>query len=103
MLRQVLPEPGKVLGKRRACVGEAPGVRNRARRKVNFRRHFKLIWGVQSCVQKFRLTCRANHWFNSARLTADEGRVAIVTNVAVRCGGRESYERRTWLTRTAKS
>jgi hypothetical protein len=30
---------------------------------------------------------------NSARLTADEGRVAIVTNVAVGCGGRESCER----------
>jgi hypothetical protein len=38
----------------------------------------------------FRLTCRANHWFNFACLTADEGRLAIVTNVAVRCGGRES-------------
>jgi hypothetical protein len=32
-----------------------------------------------------------------------EGRVAIVTNVAVRCGGREGRSRRARLTRTAKS
>ena len=32
-----------------------------------------------------------------------EGRVAIVTNVAVRCGGREGRSRRTRATRTAKS
>ena len=36
-----------------------------------------------------RLRCRANQRFNFACLTADEGRIAIVTNVAVRCGGRE--------------
>ena len=41
----------------------------------------------------FRLTCRANQAFNFARLTADEGRVAIVTNVAVRCGGREGLRK----------
>src|SRR4051794_15755730 len=41
----------------------------------------------------FRFRRRANHRFNSARLTADEGRVAIVTNVAVRCGGRASCEK----------
>jgi hypothetical protein len=46
---------------------------------------------------------RANHCFNSARLTADEGRVAIVTNVAVGCGGRVSCARRTQLSRTVKS
>jgi hypothetical protein len=45
----------------------------------------------------FRLTCRANQMFNFARLTADEGRLAIVTNVAVRCGGRGDHERRTWF------
>jgi hypothetical protein len=32
-----------------------------------------------------------------------EGRLAIVTDVAVRCGGRDSHERRTWPARTAKS
>jgi len=42
---------------------------------------------------KSRLQRRANHWFNFARLTADEGRVAIVTNVAVRCGGREGLRK----------
>jgi hypothetical protein len=31
----------------------------------------------------FRLTCRANQWFDSARLTREEGRVAIVTKRAV--------------------
>jgi hypothetical protein len=36
----------------------------------------------------FRLTPGPNHRFNYAHLTADEGRVAIVTNVAVRCDGR---------------
>ena len=36
----------------------------------------------------FRFRRRANQHYDSARLTADEGRVAIVTNVAVRCGGR---------------
>src|ERR1019366_5738863 len=51
----------------------------------------------------FRFCRRANHWSKSARLTADEGRVAIVTNVAVGCGGRGSGERRAWLQRTAKS
>ena len=30
---------------------------------------------------------------NFARLTADEGRLAIVTNVAVRCDGRESLRK----------
>jgi adenylate/guanylate cyclase family protein len=33
----------------------------------------------------------------------NEGRLAIVTDVAVRCGGREGHERRTWPARTAKS
>jgi hypothetical protein len=37
----------------------------------------------------FRLTRRANQHYDSARLTRNEGRVAIVTNVAVGCGGRE--------------
>jgi hypothetical protein len=51
----------------------------------------------------FRLPRRANQCSFSARLTADEGRVAIVTNVAVRCGGREACARRKRVTRTAKS
>ena len=51
----------------------------------------------------FRLTRRANQCSFFARLTADEGRVAIVTNVAVGCGGREARVRRTLVTRTAKS
>jgi len=51
----------------------------------------------------FRLTRRANQCSFFARLTADEGRVAIVTNVAVGCGGREACVRRTLVTRTAKS
>jgi hypothetical protein len=29
----------------------------------------------------FRFCCRANQWLNSARLTRQEGRLAIVTNV----------------------
>jgi hypothetical protein len=36
----------------------------------------------------FRFRRRANQHYDSARLTADEGRVAIVTNVVVGCGGR---------------
>jgi hypothetical protein len=36
----------------------------------------------------FCLTWKPNQHFNFARLTADEGRLAIVTNVAVRCNGR---------------
>jgi hypothetical protein len=44
-------------------------------------------------VKIFRLTQRPNHCLTSARLTADEGRVAIVTNVAVGCDGREPRAR----------
>src|ERR1700688_4405304 len=36
----------------------------------------------------FRFRRRANQWFDSGRLTREEGRVAIVTKRAVRCGGR---------------
>ena len=32
-------------------------------------------------VKIFRYACRANQWLNSARLTANEGRLEIVTNV----------------------
>jgi hypothetical protein len=45
-------------------------------------------------VKIFRLTQRPNHCLTSARLTADEGRVAIVTNVAVGCDGRGACDRR---------
>jgi hypothetical protein len=44
---------------------------------------------VQPSAQKYsHFTPDPNHRFNCARLTADEGRVAIVTNVAVGCDGR---------------
>jgi hypothetical protein len=36
----------------------------------------------------FRFGRRANQWFLSARLTRQEGRIAIVTKRAVGCGGR---------------
>src|SRR4029077_18612681 len=38
----------------------------------------------------FRLCRRANQRFDSARLTREEGRVAIVTKRGLRCGGRGS-------------
>ena len=53
-------------------------------------------------VKIFRLTQRPNHCLTSARLTADEGRVAIVTNVAVGCGGRFGAQDEARLRRTAK-
>jgi hypothetical protein len=40
----------------------------------------------------FLLSRRANQWFDSARLTRQEGRLAIVTKRAVGCGGRESCD-----------
>jgi hypothetical protein len=40
----------------------------------------------------FRLSRRANQRPFSARLTRQEGRLAIVTDVAVGCGGRESCD-----------
>src|SRR5882757_3694694 len=51
----------------------------------------------------FRLTRRANQGHDSARLTRQEGRLAIVTKRAVGCGGRGMREGRTRVTRTAKS
>jgi hypothetical protein len=59
---------------------------------------------VQPLLQKyFASPRRANQGHNSARLTQEEGRLAIVTKRAVRCGGREGGARRTQPTRTAKS
>ena len=40
----------------------------------------------------FRLSRRANQWPFSARLTRQEGRLAIVTKRAVGCGGRRSCD-----------
>ena len=37
---------------------------------------------------KFRLTRRANHFYKLARLTRQEGRIAIVTKRGMGCGGR---------------
>src|ERR1700730_11312530 len=37
---------------------------------------------------KFRLTRRANHFYKFARLTRQEGRIAIVTKRGMGCGGR---------------
>ena len=37
---------------------------------------------------KFRLTRRANHSYKFARLTRQEGRIAIVTKRGMGCGGR---------------
>src|SRR5665647_1711727 len=50
----------------------------------------------------FRLTCRANHHYKLAPSHPNEGRLAIVTNVAMRCGGRQTRERRARARRTAK-
>ena len=49
--------------------------------------------GSDSCGKmtrraKFRLTRRANHFYKSARLTRQEGRIAIVTKRGMGCGGR---------------
>jgi len=44
------------------------------------------------CAKIFRFPRRANHWFNYARLTRQEGRLAIVTKRAVGCGGREGCD-----------
>ena len=51
----------------------------------------------------FRLTRRANQRYQLARLTRQEGRLAIVTKRAVGCGGRNARARRTRVWRTAKS
>jgi hypothetical protein len=51
----------------------------------------------------FRFTFDPNHRFNFARLTAHEGRLAIVTDVAVRCGGRSGTQDEAHWLRTAKS
>ena len=51
----------------------------------------------------FRLTCRANHPYKLAPSHPNEGRVAIVTNVAMRCGGRRARDRRARARRTAKA
>jgi hypothetical protein len=37
---------------------------------------------------KFSLTRRANHFYKFARLTRQEGRIAIVTKRGMGCGGR---------------
>jgi hypothetical protein len=58
---------------------------------------------VQPSAQKYsHFTFDPNHRFNSARLTADEGRVAIVTNVAVGCDGRSGAQDEARWKRTAK-
>jgi hypothetical protein len=44
------------------------------------------------CQKIFRFRRWANQWFLSARLTRQEGRLAIVTKRAVGCGGRESCD-----------
>jgi len=49
--------------------------------------------GVVACDKltrraKFRLTRRANHFYKFARLTRQEGRIAIVTKRGMGCGGR---------------
>src|SRR5450631_3952696 len=51
----------------------------------------------------FRLTCRANHHYKLAPSHPNEGRVAIVTNVAMGCGGRLARDRRARARRTAKT
>jgi hypothetical protein len=51
----------------------------------------------------FRLSRRANQRYQLAPSHPDEGRLAIVTNVAVRCGGRDAREGRACVKRTAKS
>jgi hypothetical protein len=54
--------------------------------------------GVVACDKltrraKFRLTRRANHFYKFARLTRQEGRIAIVTKRGMGCGGRDSIVR----------
>jgi hypothetical protein len=44
------------------------------------------------CEKIFRFGHWANQWFLSARLTRQEGRLAIVTKRAVGCGGCESCD-----------
>src|SRR6202022_22981 len=51
----------------------------------------------------FRLSRRANQRYQLARLTRQEGRLAIVTKRAVRCGGRGCAFDERRVTRTAKS
>jgi hypothetical protein len=59
---------------------------NAARRANHWR-------SVQTSAQKYsHFTPDPNHRFNSAHLTAHEGRLAIVTDVAVGCGGRVSAQ-----------
>ena len=42
---------------------------------------------------KFRLTRRPNHFYKFARLTRQEGRIAIVTKRGMGCGGRDGIVR----------
>jgi hypothetical protein len=42
------------------------------------------------CRKIIPLTCRANQFYQLARLTREEGRIAIVTKRGMRCGGRDS-------------
>jgi hypothetical protein len=59
--------------------------------KRNLLKQFKLIWVVQSPLAKiFRLTRRANHVYELALFRPERGALAIVTDVGMGCGGRDS-------------
>ena len=68
-------------------------VENPMRTPANFRRHFKLIWAVQSFPQKmFRLTRRANQRYRSRR-PPGKGALRGRHERGLGCGGRGSVRR----------
>jgi hypothetical protein len=80
-----------------------PGAQNPLRQISIFARNLKLIWGVQTCDEKYiasatgqisRITPSVSRQTRGARDRHER---------AVRCDGREGRARRTRLKRTAKS
>jgi hypothetical protein len=81
-----------VVGEQHGCDGFRAH-ETRVRQKSNFVRHFKLIWVVQSPLQKYSYFGKSEIMVLLASSCLDnEGRFAIVTNVG--CGMRWTLWRR---------
>jgi hypothetical protein len=68
----------------RRCV--ASPAENRLRQKAEFASRIKLIWVVQSSLEKYHF-CFSEIYGIS--LAIPPGRIAVVTNVGAGCGGRD--------------
>ena len=87
VLREVVGADGEEIGFGRELVGEQR--RGGRLDQSNFPNHFKLICAVQSSPKKYSAFAVGQiSDLKSARLTRQEGRLAIVTKRAVGCGGR---------------